>query len=140
VFERCEQTGQRRLTVTANSHVTRLDEPAASTRKMEGLSSWDVCNLGGLVSDCHGRLGQGDTIEVEKEDEFDDGMHRIIWTVIMTGSLRDTSSMRWELRTIGIGSAMKHSSLVCGRVREEMGKSPLRCQPVAACRASAKRR
>jgi hypothetical protein len=32
-------------------------------------------------------------------------------TVIMSGSLRDTSSMRWELRTIGIGNAMRRSRL-----------------------------
>jgi hypothetical protein len=27
--------------------------------------------VGGLVSDCHGRLGQDDAIEVEEKDELD---------------------------------------------------------------------
>ena len=69
---------KQRLTGDGHSHVTRSDKPAPSTRKIERLSSWDIGNLGSLVSDCHGRFGQGDTIEVEKEDGFDDSVHRII--------------------------------------------------------------
>ena len=69
---------KQRLTGDDHSHVTRLDKPAASTRKIERLGSWDIGNLGSLVPDCHGGLGQVDTIEVEKEDGFDDSVHRII--------------------------------------------------------------
>ena len=38
-------------------------------------------------------------------------MWAFFWTVMMSGSLRDTFSMRWELRTIGIGNAMRRSRL-----------------------------
>jgi hypothetical protein len=40
--------------------------------KMEHFSFWEY--VGGLASDCHGRLGQDDEIEVEEEDEFDGSM------------------------------------------------------------------
>jgi hypothetical protein len=68
--------------VNKTRHFARDGVPArsGSKHKKNGASQFMgyISNLGGLVSDCHGRLGQGDTIEVEKEDEFDDSVHRII--------------------------------------------------------------
>jgi hypothetical protein len=58
--------------------------------------------VGALVSDCHGRLGQDDAIEVEEEDEFDDGrLNYCLYIYIITSILSQFSSCtsRSRMRT-----------------------------------------
>ena len=87
-----------------NPHVTRCLDDAKHVITKAPSHLWEI-----------GRwpCEQDDAVEVEKKDEFDDAIVykfldcTVIKKLIMSGSLRDTSSMRRELRTIGIGNATK---------------------------------